>query len=193
MGEWCQLLDHEKRGHVLINSSNPRGFSLVELMIGIAITALLLGLAVPSFQAWLNNAQIRTAAESVLNGLQRARAESVSRNANVEFVLGAGSSWEVKLAGAGGATIESRSSKDGSPNVVLTVSPVAVPVLTTVTFNGLGGLGDNADGSDRFSQVDFDSSVLDASVSKNLRVTIGVGGNARMCDPNAAVASASAC
>ncbi|MDZ4203010.1 MAG: GspH/FimT family pseudopilin [Gallionella sp.] len=160
--------------------SSSTGFSLVELMIGIAITSILLGLAMPSFKIWLQNSQIRNAAESIQNGLQRARAEAVGRNASVEFELSADSSWVVRLAG--GADLESRSANEGSKNVTLTTDPVAA---TTVTYNNFGGIGTNADGTDSLLQVEIDSPSLEASESQELRVTIGLGGNVRMCDPNA--------
>lgn len=169
--------------------SGPSGFSLIELLIGIAIMAILAGLAMPSFQAWLQNTQIRNAAESIQNGLQRARAEAVGRNTNVEFVLGAGSSWVVQLPD--GTNIESRSSNEGSRDVTVAVAPLGA---TTVTFNNFGGvLANNADASVPFTQVDFDSSVLAAAESQELRVTIGLGGNVRMCDPNASAPSPRAC
>ena len=169
--------------------SGPSGFSLIELLIGIAIMAILAGLAMPSFQAWLQNTQIRNAAESVQNGLQRARAEAVGRNTNVEFVLGAGSSWVVQLPD--GTNIESRPSSEGSRDVAVAVAPLGA---TTVTFNNFGGvLANNADASVPFAQVDLDSSVLAAADSQELRVTIGVGGNVRMCDPNASAPSPRAC
>ncbi len=169
--------------------SVPLGFSLIELLIGIAIMAILAGLAMPSFQAWLQNAQIRNAAESVQNGLQRARAEAVGRNTNIEFVLGAGSSWVVQLTD--GTDIESRSASEGSRDVTVAVTPAGA---TTVTFNNFGGLlAANADASLPFTQVDLDSSVLAATDSQELRITIGLGGNVRMCDPNAPVSSPRAC
>lgn len=159
-------------------------------MIGVVVLAILAGLAIPSFQSFLQNAQIRNAAESVQNGLQRARAEAVGRNTNVEFVLGTGSSWVVKIAG--GADIESRSGNEGSRDVTVAVTPVGA---TTVTFNNLGGVRQptNADGSAPFTQINFDSSKLTAAASQDLRVTIGVGGNVRMCDPNAPASSPRAC
>lgn len=165
------------------------GFSLIELLIGIAILAILAGLAMPSFQAWLQNTQIRNAAESIQNGLQRARAEAVGRNTNVEFVLGAGSSWVVQLPD--GTNIESRSSNEGSRDVAVAVTPLGA---TTITFNNFGGvLANNADASVPFTQVDFDSAVLAAAESQELRVTIGFGGNVRMCDPNTSAPSPRAC
>lgn len=171
-----------------LNKSRCSGFSLVELMIGIVVMGILLGLAVPSFRTWMQNSQIRNAAESIQNGLQRARGEAVARNANVEFVLGADSSWVVKRVG--GATIETRPAKEGSKNVTRTVLPAGA---TTVTFTNLGGIGLNADGSATLTQVDLDSPLLSPADSQNLRVTIGLGGNARMCDPNAPVSSPRAC
>ena len=41
------------------------GFSLIELMIGLAIAALLVVLAMPSYSTWVADAQIRNAAESI--------------------------------------------------------------------------------------------------------------------------------
>jgi len=159
------------------------GFSLVELMVGITIMGILAVIAVPSFQTWTQNAQIRNAAESVTNGLQKARAEAVARNANVSFTLGAGTSWTVGVV-APASVIEQRFGNDGSKDVTRTVLPAGA---TTITFNTLGGvvLPTNADGSVPFSQVDLTA----AGGSLNLRVTIGVNGNARMCDPNLAPGS----
>ena len=42
-----------------------RGFSLVELMVTVAVLSLLMTLAVPSFNEWIQNGRIRTAAESI--------------------------------------------------------------------------------------------------------------------------------
>ena len=66
---------------------SEHGFSLVELMVTVAVLSLLMTLAVPSFAEWIQNSRIRTAAESIQNGLQVARAEAVRRNARVEFAL----------------------------------------------------------------------------------------------------------
>lgn len=185
------MLGHEE-GRYMLNKrqqSDCRGFSLIELLIGIVILSILMSLAMPSFQTWLQNTQIRNAAESVQNGLQRARAEAVGRNTSVEFVLGTGSSWAVQLPD--GTGIESRSASEGSRNVTVAVDP---PGATTVTFNNFGGIAvTNGDGSAPFTRVDLDSSVLAAADSQELRVTLGIGGNVRMCDCNAPVSSVRAC
>jgi type IV fimbrial biogenesis protein FimT len=63
------------------------GVTLIELMIGLAIVALVLFLGVPSFAVFLQNTQIRNAAETTLQGLNLARAEAVRLNAPVRFQL----------------------------------------------------------------------------------------------------------
>ncbi len=157
------------------------GFSLVELMIGIVIMGILATVAVPSFLAYTRNSQIRNAAESVANGLQRARAEAIARNTNVAFTLGINSSWTVSVV-APASVIEQRLSTEGSTNVTLKVVPEG---KTAITFNNLGQRAANADASEPFTQVDLAAT----GGSQNLRVTIGVGGNTRMCDPNLAPSS----
>jgi type IV fimbrial biogenesis protein FimT len=187
------MLGHEERGSVLsaFHKSQPYGFTLVELMIAIAIFSITLTFGVSSYRTWVQNTQIRNAAESIQNGIQRTRAEAVKCNANVAFTLGAASSWTITHVSAcgtflAGSTLESRSSGEGSKNVTVVVAPVGA---TTITISSLGGVVNNADASATLSQVDLDSSVLAPADSRNLRVTIGLGGIVRMCDPNLAAGS----
>ncbi len=165
--------------------SNLSGVTLIELMIAIALMAILMLLAMPSYSVWLQNSRIRSVSESVLNGLQRARAEAVARNKNVAFVLGTNSGWTVTDIGSG-AAIDSKSSGEGSQGVSVSILPANA---TTITFGSLGTVLSNANGSAAITQVDFDSSVLSAANSRKLRITVGVGGSVRMCDPNVSSAT----
>jgi type IV fimbrial biogenesis protein FimT len=170
--------------------ATPYGFTLIELMITIAIFSITLTFGVSSYRTWVQSSQIRNAAESIQNGIQRARGEAVKCNTRVAFVLGATTSWKViyvddcgDVAASGipaGSTLESRSSKEGSSNVTVTATPTGAK---TITFNNLGTVAANADASATLAQVDFDSTVSAADLRK-LRVAIGLGGNARVCDPN---------
>lgn len=167
------------------------GFSLIELMIGLAVLAVVMGIAVPSFKVWAQNAKVRTVAESMLGGLQRARAEAVTRNANVSFVLGAdASSWSVNVVGGTSNPIDSRSGNEAGAGVYLTVVP---SVATTVTYNSLGGVTTNQDNSNAPTQITIDTSALPSGDNRPLRIMLGTGGIPKMCDPHAVYPSMSAC
>jgi type IV fimbrial biogenesis protein FimT len=157
--------------------------SLIELAIGLVILGILIAAGAPSFMAWIQNTQIRTTAESLQNGLQVARNEAVRRNARVEFILGGGTTWTVMTVGAAPESVQSRSGSEGSVNVILTETPGGA---TTVTFNGFGRVDANADGSAPLTRIDLDvpTSVIPAADSRDLSITIGGGGQIRMCDPN---------
>jgi type IV fimbrial biogenesis protein FimT len=184
------LLADEKRRFVLTTIPKSSGFTLIELMIVIAIFAITMTFGVPSYRTWVQNTQIRNAAESIQDGIQRARAEAVKCNANVAFTLGAASSWAVTHVGAcgslaAGSTLESRSSGEGSKNVTVTDKPTGA---TTITFSNLGTVAANADASATLSEVNLDSSVSLTDLRK-LRVAIGLGGSARVCDPDPTLAA----
>jgi type IV fimbrial biogenesis protein FimT len=174
----------------------PAGFSLIELLVGLAVLGILFGLALPSYREWMLNAQIRNASESILNGIQRARSEAVRRNTNVEFLLlpqavDDQTSWRVQTTD-GLTVFDSRKSSEGSKDVGCTPLPKGV---TRITFDSTGlPLALNpADGSLPITQVDLDSLTLTAAQSRELRVTVGTGGNVRMCDPNLVQPNPRAC
>jgi type IV fimbrial biogenesis protein FimT len=166
------------------------GFSMIELMVTLTVAGILAAIAVPSFQVWIENSQIRTSAESIKSGIQRARSEAVSRNARVAFNLGVGLNWQVNEVGGVSNPLDARSVDEGSARVTV------VPYLasgTKITFNSLGAVVANDDGTVPLTGVTVDSSALSASQSQDLRITVGAGGNARICDPNAFVGSVRAC
>jgi type IV fimbrial biogenesis protein FimT len=72
---------------VLTLAKRQGGFTLIEVLIAVIIIGILFSVAAPSFTAMVQNSKIRTTTDAILNGLQLARAEGVSRNAVVRFQL----------------------------------------------------------------------------------------------------------
>ena len=70
------------------------GFTLVELMVVIAIVLLLLLIAVPSFADLIDRARVRGAAGAAISVLTEARGGSVQRNRDVVVnFTGTGATW----------------------------------------------------------------------------------------------------
>jgi len=61
------------------------GFTLIELMITIAVLAVVLAIAVPSFQGMINRNRLVASGNEVVAALQLARMEAVRRNSRVEL------------------------------------------------------------------------------------------------------------
>lgn len=160
-----------------------RGVTLIELTITIAIAAILIALAVPSFKIMLANAQIRTAAQALHDGLQLARVEAIRRNERVIFTKGTQSTWTVSIE-SDASTVQTRPYTEGSTAATVSVTPNGA---TQVTFNALGRVVANTDASNSITQLDIDVPVtlIPAADSHELRITMTTGGAIRLCDPNA--------
>jgi type IV fimbrial biogenesis protein FimT len=64
---------------------SERGFTMVELLISIAVAAVLIVIAVPSFRNITLSNKLTTAANDVISAINVARMEAVKRNANTQL------------------------------------------------------------------------------------------------------------
>jgi len=80
------------------------GFTLIELMIAIAIVAILLTVAAPSFSQAIANHRVKAAATDIHMSLLKARSEATLRNTNVTITPDGGG-WAVGWIVARGAVV----------------------------------------------------------------------------------------
>jgi len=188
---------------VLIYPKSLAGVTLIELMIAVAIVGILLMAGMPEASNWIQNTKIRTASESISNGLQLARAEAVRRNTQVEFVLTStvpiaantpalapatsGPYWVVRKFQTGVYTAVDF--VQGGGNEVTASSAVVSGSGDNVVFDGLGRT-DLAAGALTI-QVTNPTGGVCVAVSGPMRclnVVVQPGGQIRMCDPAIATA-----
>jgi len=70
-------------------SGSPDGFTVVELMVTLAVIGILAVIATPSMTALINNSRVAGQTEELVASLQLARAEAIRRNARVTVCAGA--------------------------------------------------------------------------------------------------------
>ena len=83
-----------------------RGFTLIELMVVVALAALLVGLGVPSFKGFIATQRLKTAASDFSMSAVFARSEAIKRNADVTVtaVSGGAGGWKDGWTVASGGT-----------------------------------------------------------------------------------------
>lgn len=185
------------------------GFTLVEMMISVAIMAILLGLAAPGFQSFIQNAKIRTTADNIQAGLHLARSEAIRRNARVSFWLvnntsascarsASGTSWVVSFSDPAGACntassdtvaprlIQSRLGTDDSTGVSVSAASggATSSAASCITFNGFGGVEPACTGGGTRIGIINVTPANGASTARRLDVRITSGGAVRMCNPD---------
>jgi type IV fimbrial biogenesis protein FimT len=165
------------------------GFTLIELLVTLVVLAVLLYVALPNFAVWMQNTQIRTAGEAILNGMQLARTEAIRRNVSVELQMDVSSGWTARVAGTG-EVIQSRLAGEGSAAALVTITPAGA---RTVTFNSFGSVATNADGTATVTEIKIDSLAISAADSRELCVLVRAGGNVRMCDPQVVATDTRSC
>jgi type IV fimbrial biogenesis protein FimT len=179
--------------------ARAHGFTLVELIVTIALVALVLVMGLPAFMNMMTNLRVRTVADSVLAGVQVARTEALKRNRNLAFRLDAatGGAWtvgEVDAANVIVTTLQSRSAGDGGTSSV-SMTPIGT---TQVVFSNLGRRVLPTPAAVDIMAIDVTNPTvgtceLDGGRVRCLRVTVAIGGEVRLCDPKRPAGDPQAC
>jgi type IV fimbrial biogenesis protein FimT len=182
---------------------NPRagGFTLIEMMITVAIVSFVIALAAPSFWSWLQNTQIRNGVESMMTGIKLGRIEALKRNATVRFQLmssldstcglsTSGPNWVVSVDPA--AALCNQTDSETTPFIVRekasgegTANAVYAASQSSINFDPLGRVTP-APGADNTIDVTNPSGgdcVASSGPMRCQRIIVTAGGQARMCDP----------
>lgn len=73
--------------------ARPRGLTLIELVIGLGICAVLMSLAVPSFAQYLQRQRLKAAAQGLELDLREARFEAARRGSALYLNFQGGADW----------------------------------------------------------------------------------------------------
>lgn len=189
----------------MIQPNSQRGISLIEVLIGLAVIGVLAAVGLPAIGEMMRNIRIRNGAESILNGLQYARAEAVKQNRTIVLQLTdtTKANWRVCVwdiaTNACSTTIpdlKSFNSGDGASNVRIAADTSAAAPYNPMAagagvpgqagFSGFGRLV--APGTD-FQRVDVFDPTAAAADQRRMVILLSTGGQIRLCDPAVSLAT----
>ena len=186
------------------------GFSLIELMVTMAVMALLMMAVSPSVTEWVINLRIRNETEALQAGLQTARNEAVRRNQRMGFwmigspnpaVLGSdctvsdtGGSWVVSVttpAGSCGSApsttvapklVSSHALGDGASSAVVVNGYTDTTKATAASSVTFDGFGRVVSGGSPIGAI-YVKSASNSGAYRSLQIIVSPAGAVRMCDP----------
>lgn len=157
----------------------PKGFTLVEMVIVIAILAILLTMVAPSFNSFFDRYRVNRAAETVSAFLVNAKSEAIKRNKKVSAVItGSGTTWCVGMTESDTCNCSTGACKvDGVDRAVYSASFKGVELDEPGTGHAFQFK------PQRGTVVGNETVELESEGGVEVNVVVGTFGRIRLCAP----------
>ncbi len=184
-----------------VTSAISKGFTLIELMVTVAIAAILLMVAVPSMVTFKRNAELTSATNNLLSAINAARGEAMKRGMNAMVVpTNNGTDWNTgwvvfvdknRTQAYDGSTDTTVSTQNALPNyfnVTGTNTAQATPPYIMFDASGYPKIKAGGFGALTLNLVRTDTTGSDV-FAQTRRIMISLTGRARTCTPASATDS----
>lgn len=168
-----------------MNKPTSHGFTLVELIVTLAIVAIVATIAVPSFQEMLTKNRVKGAAEAIYSDMQLARQESIKRNSVISVTFGSNSGgWCYGLDDASGSCDCTAATSASNCTIGSGTTAFSKVVQGATNFNGVALTSSNI----TFDNVRGTATTTGTNTvsvgSYQASVVVGALGSVRICTPS---------
>lgn len=184
------------------------GFTMVELMVSIAIVSVLAGIALPSLGDMMAARRVNSAAQTLAATLKTAQNEAIRRNRMVEVVFtssqpsAANAVAAVAVVASGARHWIARVSNPATAADFIGGSSLAGDFsaitltngsLSSVGFTPMGRVLDLSTGTPTALAAPLVVRLTSTGSTRKVCVAVGTGGAVRVCDPSRPSGSGAAC
>ena len=169
------------------------GFTLVELMVALAVVAILVSVSMPSFGNLIDKYRLKGAADALQGEVQFARSEAIRRNQAVYLTFGTGANSCFGIGTVADCTCDTCDIR--TRNAAQFAADFPNILLSSVSAGGAAVSGFGLQPRQGTSDAAADVALLltSARSARQLRVTVGLLGLPRTCSPGGTLAGYASC
>jgi len=156
---------------MLDNLITTRGFTLIELLVTMTVVAILLAVAIPSYQTFVLNNRMSSQSNDLLSAFQLARSEAIKRSTRVSICKGTGG-----VCVAGGTWAQGWMVFVDDDGVVGTRDGTDQPIQVYPALTGATALGATANASNFISYLPAGMTNLAIGTTATFTLCPGVPG-----------------
>ena len=165
----------------MIRFLSTRGFTLIEMMVTVAVLAIIVSIAAPSFNGFFDRYRVKRAADTLSAFLINAKTEAIKRNKNVSTVItGSGTTW------CAGMTENATCNCTTASNCQI---DDADRVINSTSFKGVKLLGPDSEHAfvfktQRGTVTGNETVELESANGSKLNVVVSMVGRIKLCSPS---------